>query len=77
MTPLMQTVIETYQIQLGIENDMLQHPIMELYTDSAWIRQLTSAMNIFNITIFWKNAMRLNKQREHDICIIYEVPQHN
>ena len=60
---LMQNVIETYQIQLGIENDPLQNPIRELYTDSAWLQQLTTAMERFNITIFRKNAMRLKKQR--------------
>ena len=47
----MQNVIETYQIQLGIENDLLQNPTTELYTDSAWIQQLTTATEIFNIKI--------------------------
>ena len=74
--PLMQNVIETYQLQLGIENDPLQHPIRELYTDSAWLQQLTTAMEGFNITIFRKNAMRLNKQREHDISIMEALKNH-
>ena len=32
---LMKNFIETYQIQLGIENDPLQNPTTELYADSA------------------------------------------
>ena len=57
-TSSMQNVIETYQIQLGIENDLLQNSISEpSYTNSAWLQQLKIAMNKFNIIIFRKNSM--------------------
>ena len=54
---LTKNVIGIYQIQLGIENDLLQNPINELYTNSALLQQLTTAMERFNITIFCKNEM--------------------
>ena len=42
--PLMQNVIETNQIQLGIENVPLKNQTTELYTHSAWLQQLTTKM---------------------------------
>ena len=54
---LMISVIDIYHLQTGREHDPLQHPRIKKYTDSAWLKQLTTAIVQFNITIFRKKRI--------------------
>ena len=58
-TDLINNVINTYHLQLGVEQDPLQYPTRRTYTDSAWIQEFNNAQVTFNVTIHQNISMSL------------------
>ena len=58
---------------MGLENDILAKPEECKYSDSCWIKELTTAMARFKIKIYRKNGIKLTPQRKNDITIMQLV----
>ena len=72
-TTLMENILDIYQLHIGMENDILAKPEEYKYSDSCWIKELTTAMTRFKIKIYRKNGIKLTQQRKNDITIMQLV----
>ena len=70
---IMENILDVYQLHIGLENDILAKPEECKYSDSCWIKELTTAMSRFHIKIYRKNGIKLTPQRQNDITIMQLV----
>ena len=73
---LMENVLDVYQLQIGLEDDCLEHLEECTYTDSCWIKELITAMARFKVKIYRRNRIEFKPHRKNDVTIMNLVKTH-
>ena len=71
--PLMENILDMYQLHLGLEHDILEKPELYSYTDCCWLKELMTAMDKFSIQIYRPNRFKIQPQRYNDTTIMQLV----
>ena len=62
--------MDMYQLHIGTEKNIWEHPIDPTYTDSVWISQIIREMYEYDIQIFRPHALTIPPARQNDKALM-------
>ena len=62
----MENILDAYQLHIGLKNDILAKPEECKYSNSCWIKELTTGMATFHMKIYRQNGIKLTPQRQNE-----------